>query len=357
MPQQTKARWARLKVGVMAIAAMIILGVLIFLLTGSEHPFTARDTIYTYFDDSAALTQSSAVRLNGIVVGRVSKIALSGLNDPNRAVKMDLQIEHRYMPEIPIDSTAKIGAENLLGTKYVNITRGRSPVTIKPGQTLQSEATTDYNDVFEQGNSLLIQLQGILKRVDAIVGEVESGKGSIGKLLVDQALYDRLLATVSEGEKLTAALNSDRGTLGKLVNSDELYNDVRQSMARLDNLLEGLQQGQGTVGHLLKDPALYNDLDKTLLDLRKILADLEAGKGSAGKILKSDELQNEIVGTLRRLDTTLDTINSGKGTIGQLMVNPSLYDTLNGTTRELHGLVRDFRTNPKKFLRIKLGLF
>jgi phospholipid/cholesterol/gamma-HCH transport system substrate-binding protein len=40
-----------------------------------------------------------------------------------------------------------------------------------------------------------------------------------------------------------------------------------------------------------------------------------------------------------------------------LMVNPELYDSLNGTTRELNGLLKDFRANPKKFLRIKLAVF
>ena len=39
------------------------------------------------------------------------------------------------------------------------------------------------------------------------------------------------------------------------------------------------------------------------------------------------------------------------------MVNPALYDSLNGTTKEMHELLKDFRANPKKFLRIKLGLF
>jgi phospholipid/cholesterol/gamma-HCH transport system substrate-binding protein len=38
-------------------------------------------------------------------------------------------------------------------------------------------------------------------------------------------------------------------------------------------------------------------------------------------------------------------------------VNPTLYESLDGTTRELHGLLKDFRANPKKFLRIKVGLF
>jgi phospholipid/cholesterol/gamma-HCH transport system substrate-binding protein len=40
-----------------------------------------------------------------------------------------------------------------------------------------------------------------------------------------------------------------------------------------------------------------------------------------------------------------------------LLNNPALYEDLDGTTRELQGLLKDFRANPKKFLRIKLGLF
>jgi phospholipid/cholesterol/gamma-HCH transport system substrate-binding protein len=58
-----------------------------------------------------------------------------------------------------------------------------------------------------------------------------------------------------------------------------------------------------------------------------------------------------------RLDTLLDKINKGEGTLGQLVVNPQMYESMNGATRELHGLMKDFRANPKKFLHIKLGLF
>ena len=47
----------------------------------------------------------------------------------------------------------------------------------------------------------------------------------------------------------------------------------------------------------------------------------------------------------------------GQGTLGQLLVNPQLYESLDGTTREMQGLFKDFRANPKKFLRIKLGIF
>lgn len=357
MPSQKKTRWAELRVGILAIVALAILGVLIFLLTGTSNPFTRKAVVYTYMADSAALGENAPVRLNGIVVGKVSKIALSRSKDPNRVVRMDLQIEDKYMPEIPVDSIAAIGAENVLGTKYINITKGQSPNTVKPGQEIPSKNVSDINDFLEQGSNMLVQVQGILKRVDAIVSTVEAGNGSIGKLLTDEQLYNNLNATVTEGQHLVSALNSNKGTIGKLVNSDELYNDVRGSIARLDNLIDGLQQGQGTAGKLLKDPALYDDARATVVELRRILADLNAGKGTAGKLLKSDELSNQIAGVINRIDVMLDKMNSGQGTIGQLMVNASLYDNLNGFTRELQSFMKDFRANPKKYLSIKLGLF
>jgi phospholipid/cholesterol/gamma-HCH transport system substrate-binding protein len=357
MPIQNKARWAKLKVGVMAIAALVILGILIFLLTGNTNPFVPKAVLYTYMEDSAALAENAPVRLNGIVVGKVKKIALSGLNEPLKTIRMDLEIDNKFLPLIPVDSIAGIGAENVLGTKYINITRGTSTRVVRSGDTIAAKNTSDFNDIIEQGNTLLAQLQGILKRVDAVVSVVEQGKGSIGKLLVDDELYNRILGTVAEVQKLSAALNTNKGTLGKLVYDDALYNDVRASISRLDSLLDGLEQGQGTAGRLLKDPAMYDDAHKAVLDIRKMLADIDAGKGTVGKLLKSDELHNQISSTIGKIDVMIDKINSGQGTIGQLMVNSSLYDNLNGTTREMHELMKDFRQNPKKFLHIKLSLF
>ena len=75
-----------------------------------------------------------------------------------------------------------------------------------------------------------------------------------------------------------------------------------------------------------------------------------------GKLLKTDEIASmRFKASLARLDTLLDKINSGQGTLGQLLVNPSLYESLDGHARRRRtGLLKDFRANPKKFLRIKL---
>ena len=357
MPIQNKARWARLKVGLLAMVALVILGVLIFLLTGNSSPFASKATLYTFLEDSAAINENAPVRLNGIRIGTVKKIALSGLADPAKIIRMDLEVDDKYLVAIPVDSQAGVGAENVLGTKYINIKKGLSKSTVRAGATLNAKDTSDFNDVIEQGNTLLVQLQAILKRVDAIVGVVEQGKGSIGKLLVDEELYNRILATVAEVQSLSTALNSNKGTLGKLVYDDALYNDVRGTVARLDLVIDNINSGQGTAGKLIKDPAMYDNANKAILDIRRMLKDIDDGKGTVGKLLKSDDLHNQISSTLGKVDTMIDKMNAGQGTIGQLLVNPSLYDSLNGTSREVNQLMKDFRANPKKFLTIQLKLF
>lgn len=357
MPLENKTKWAKLRVGLMAIVSMVILGILIFLITGNLHLFEAKAELYTFLSDTASLTEKSGVRLNGIPIGQVKKITFSGSRDPRRVVKVDIQVTEKMLQQIPIDSIAGISASNVLGDKFLNIKKGVSSATVRPGQEIPSVDTREFEDVVQQGYALLTSLQGILQRVDKIVGLVEAGHGSIGKLLVDEELYARILGVVNQGERIAAALNSDRGTLGKLLYSDQLYQEVRVSLARMDSLLQGLEEGQGAAGRFLKDPALYDDAQRSIVEVRALLADLNAGKGTAGKLLKSDELHQQVAHTIDRLDATIDRINSGQGTVGQLLVNPALYDSMNGATRELHELFKDFRANPKKFLRIKLAIF
>jgi phospholipid/cholesterol/gamma-HCH transport system substrate-binding protein len=357
MAQQTKKRWAQLKVGFLAIFALALLAFLIFLMTSSTGLFTKRSSVYTFLDDSAAIAISAPVRLNGITVGRVANIGLSGSSEPNRIVRVTLEVDNAFLPSIPVDSQAAIAAENLLGTKYINIKKGRSQTTVQPGAEIKSLDTREFDDVVQQGYSTLASLNGIFKKLDGILDQLQEGQGTIGKLLSDDELYKKAIGIVDETHRVIAALDSQEGTLGKLMHDDSLYTDLRGTLARVNTLTDGLQQGDGTLGKLLKDPALYNDTRATIADVRQLLAGINQGQGTVGKLLKSDDLHNQLQATMGRLDTLLDKINNGQGTLGQLVVNPSLYQNLDSTTREINGLMKDFRANPKKFLRIKLAIF
>jgi phospholipid/cholesterol/gamma-HCH transport system substrate-binding protein len=362
MPQQTKIKWAQLRVGIMAIVALSILGYLIFLLSGSNGLFKSHSDLFAYVGDSSDIAEGAPVRLNGIVIGQVRAVGLSGSNDPRRVVKIDMQVDNEYLAAIPVDSKAQVAQSNLLSTRYMNITKGSSPQTVKPGVELQSGSSPALEDLFQQGDSTLTALQETIKKLDGIIDSIQVGHGTIGKLLADETLYNHILELSNEAQRLVAGLNStvnsDTNTIGKLFHdNNELYNNVHDSLSRVDHLVDDIDHGPGAIGKLVQDPALYDDTRKTIADVRQILADINAGKGTIGKLLVSDDLHNQIQATIGRLDSILDKVNNGQGTLGQLLVNPQLYDTLNGTTNELHGLLKDFRANPKKFLRIKIGLF
>jgi phospholipid/cholesterol/gamma-HCH transport system substrate-binding protein len=358
MAVQTKVAWAQLRVGILAIVALFFIALLVFLLTGDTKFFVKQSNLYTYVDDAAALQIGSPVRLNGILAGKVKAVALSGSNDPRKTIRIDFMIDQPMMKEIPEDSLVSIASDNLLGaTKFLSIKKGKSPDPVKPDSEVHSLDTREFDDLVQQGYAVLDSLQAILTKVDGVVAQVEVGKGTIGKLLVDETLYRSLQSIVDNVQVLAATLNSQKGTLGKLINGDEFYDEAHATLIKLNKIADDVNAGKGSAGKFLKDPKLYDDLNKSVNQLQTILADLNAGKGTAGMLLKDPKIANQVSLTMDKIDVTIDKVNSGQGTIGQLLVNPQLYDSANGMTRELHELLKDFRANPKKFLRIKLAVF
>ena len=357
MADSKKVSWAQLRVGLVAVASMAIAAVLIFLLTGNSHLFEGSARIKTYMADSAGMAEGSAVRLNGILAGNIRKIQLSGSRDPSRTVEIQLDLRSQFLASIPEDSIAGISASNLLGDKYINITKGKSGKHIEPDGELRSATVQDIPQLVQQASTILTQFQSVAGRVDALLQDIDAGKGNIGKLLKDEELYSRVNDTARELDQLVKDVRNAKGTLNKLLYDDTLYNEIRQPIQRIDTIIAQVQKGQGSAGKLLNDNALYDEANKSLVEVHQMIDALNAGKGTAGKLLKDEELYRQINLIAAKLNVTMERLNAGQGTLGQLLVNPQLYDSLNGATREAQSLVKDMRANPKKFLRIKLALF
>jgi phospholipid/cholesterol/gamma-HCH transport system substrate-binding protein len=358
MPDRTKIRWSQLRVGVIAITAFAILFVMVFLLTSTKGGIFKHDVLLrTYMDDASGLGDGTAVRLNGITIGYLDRLELTGSRDPKRAVGFDMLVQPSYLPQIPVDSVVGIGAANLLGDKFLNITKGQSPETVKAGAELVPLQSQDIPELLKQMATLLTTFQNMVNRVDGLLAGVESGKGNLGKLLKDEGLYNTINAITAEGQKLLTDIRTGNGTLTKLIYDDKLYQEVRAPLQRVDAILADIQSGQGTVGKALKDPGLFDEAKQTIAELDKLLAEVNGGKGSVGKAMKDEDLYRQAVTLVNRLDGTLEKISAGQGTVGQLLVNPQLYDSLNSTTVEAQSLVKDIRANPKKFLSIQLHIF
>lgn len=357
MASQQKVRWAELRSGIVAVAAMVLTGTLIFLLTSQSNIFSGNFHLRTFLDDSEGLNVNDPVRVNGILVGYIGGIKLTGLRDPRRTVEIDLVVQNKFLDQIPEDSKSAISSANLLGTKFINITKGKSPKHVEPDGEVQSLPNQGIPEIMAQSTSLLAQFQTILGRVDGLLAIVENGQGNLGKLIKDDSFYDRINSTAGELQQLVKDVHDSNGTLSHLVYDDELYNDLRKPLQRIDDMLAQVQQGKGTLGKAIYDPQAYDEARAMITDAKDLLENLKAGKGTAGKLLSDDEIANQLKLITQKVNTAMDKINSGQGTIGQLMVNPQLYDSLNSTAREVNSLLKDVHQNPKKFLRIKFAIF
>ena len=357
MPDRSRIRWSQLKVGVVVLSSLIILAVLILLLTNSKGLLRHYDSLRTYMDDASGVAEKTPVRLNGIGIGYVDRIRLTNSKDPKRAVEFDMRIDRNHMRDIPVDSIAGISAANLLGEKFINITKGASNQTVQDNAELRSAPTQDIPELLAQMNNVLQSFQTIVARADNLLAGVEQGKGNIGKLLKDEEFYNRLTAIEGEGQKLLTDIRSANGTIGKLIYDPSLYNDFQAPLKRMDAILASIQAGQGTAGKLMNDPALYDEVKSTVTQINALVAQVNSGQGNLGKMVKDQEFYNRLNDLLGKLSTTMDKVNAGQGSLGQFVTNPQLYEALTGATREFQSLAKDMRANPKKFLTIHLTLF
>ena len=278
MASQKKVRWAELRSGIVAATAMVIAGVLIFLLSSQGSLFVRNFHLKTYLDDSEGLNENDPVRVNGILVGYIKVIRLSGSRDPKRTVELDMMIQEKFLDQIPEDSKAAISSANLLGSKYLYITKGTHPKHVEPGGEVGALPNQGIPEIMAQSTNLLSRPQNILGRADGLLAFVENGQGNIGKLIKDDTLYDRLNATAGELQDMVKDVRTGDGTVSHLLYDPALYQDLRKPLQRMDDMLAQVQQGKGSVGKALYDPKLYDEALASITDVKQMLDELKGGQ-------------------------------------------------------------------------------
>ena len=88
-----------------------------------------------------------------------------------------MKVQEKFLQQIPVDSVAGISAANLLGDKFLNITKGPDKQTVKDGAEIPVAGHPGLQRVHGAEHQPAGQFQAILKRVDAIVGTGGGGQG------------------------------------------------------------------------------------------------------------------------------------------------------------------------------------
>lgn len=97
--------------------------------------------------------------------------------------------------------------------------------------------------------------QGLLKSLTKITKKIESGEGTVGKLIYDQGAYDKLSGTLDDlggslksVRAITKKVEQGEGTIGKLFSDEKAYNNINTALEGVSNTLGRIQRFKTNVG-------------------------------------------------------------------------------------------------------------
>lgn len=346
MPRTRSLAWTELKIGVVSVVAVVLAMLVIFELGGQGGFSWQRYSVKTIFTNIAGLKEGAPVRVAGVEVGSVSLINFVG-----DRVEVVMQVSRDQRSRITTTSRAALGSVSLLGEAAVDITASSQGTSIPEwGYVPSGLATGTMGDVMSQAGVAIGE-------ASALMQDLRAGRGTVGRLMTDDALYRELTGLVGAAEDLTRGINQGRGTLGRLATNQAAARSLEASLENLQAVTARIRAGEGSLGKLLNDDTMSRSLTSTTTNLENITGRVSRGEGTAGKLVTDAELYNRLNSLSDRIDKVMAGLQQGDGTAGQLLRDTQLYENMNGTMAEIKGLIADIRRDPKKYLNVKVSIF
>lgn len=323
--RSSEFRWTQVRVGLFVAITGILLfaGVVYIGLAGT--PFANRATIVAHFDDVAGLATGSPVEMGGVVIGEVSRIDLPDVKTGK--VPVTLAIEHRALSRLGPSSVAFNASHALVGQRYVGLTT-RQPHEPELADGAEVNART-------------------LPELDVVIAQVADTLVDIRALASDARQFSGALARIAE------AMENKDSTVGRLLLDDELYEELLTSTRTLSAFTARITEGEGPLATLVGDQKMAADLRSGVAALSDTAKRIDSGKGVLGRLTTEGATAKRLDRTLANLATVSDQLAQAEGTLGALISDPALLEQMNALVSEMDRLVGDVRRNPQRYLKIQ----
>ncbi len=194
------------KLGLFVTAGIILFFLAIFVIGKQKNLFDPVFEVKANFQNVSGLQVGNAVRFSGINVGTVDQIRI--LNDST--VQVSMLVKKDVQKFIKEDSEAGIGSEGIIGDKLVVLSRGGSSnKVIKEGQLIASTEPVETDAIMESLQMTADNAAIATEEIAEIMTKVNSGKGSLGKLINDDSMAKDLDATMTNLKTSTKKLDEN----------------------------------------------------------------------------------------------------------------------------------------------------
>lgn len=185
---------SKIRLGLFITTAILLFVGAVFYLGKKKNIFTATFNIAGTFRNVSGLQIGNNVRFAGITVGTIGNILI--LNDTS--VKVEMVIENNTKKFIKKDSYATIGSEGLMGDRVVNITQGTfaSP-SIEEGNEIQTMEPAETDAILTSLQATGENAEFITNQLSEIFFKINSGQGTLGRLIQDSTFAGNLSQTIN----------------------------------------------------------------------------------------------------------------------------------------------------------------
>ncbi len=202
----THSQKFKIRLGLFVAVGVALFVLAVFIIGKQKNMFNPVFKLTTTFFNVSGLQVGNNIRFSGINVGTVDKIKI--INDST--VMVDMLIRKEVNQFIKSDCEVAIGSEGLIGDKLIVITQGSADAEIaKDGQRLLSSEPVETDAIMASlevtaGNAEIISLQ-----LAEIMVKINSGKGTLGRLIQDSTIAENLSKTMVNLESSTKGLDEN----------------------------------------------------------------------------------------------------------------------------------------------------
>jgi len=259
---------------------------------------------YVQYDNVEGLSPSASVTINGLIVGKVTKITLD-----KGTGKLLVQLQLKTDFPISKTSIAEIYKPGFIDGKQIAIHPNLADKSeCVNGQMLIGKSELDLTEALKQ------------------------------QLVPLQAKFEKVMLNV---DQLLTGVNNVLDTKGQ--------QNLKISLAELSQTMEQFHKASSSINSILDDNktqinGVVTNMNKVSTNFSKISDSLS--KADLGKTVVN--LQK----TLEKVDKMMADLQAGKGTMGKLMTDEALYDNLEKTSKELELLLEDVRLHPTRYVNV-----
>ena len=258
-----------IRVGLVVLACVVVF-VLGLLVIGSRTLlFSERFTIRAQYNQVAGLRAGADVQFQGVSIGAVRSVALPA--SPGAMIEVTMGVRPGTRQLIHSGTQAEIKTEGLVGSKIIVLVNPPlSNQVMDPIENGELIVGIDPFDLFEITDKALESVQHFEESAtsfERIIDDIRAGEGTIGKLIYDPELYNSLVATTQETERLLAHLADDAAAMVEV---------VQRASNGVESILSKINEGEGSIARMLNEPDIYNTVLSTADTLRMIVGSLRS---------------------------------------------------------------------------------